>query len=196
MFTTSITFANNEYMEVFWLRTILPSLTDIYSHKIYKLNKGFKVSISPAAITAQMDELYEIYFKHIDFDASDTIYNYLHAGEHILQFDSYKIEVWDGETLIAVGFFDKGNKAVTGILNFYHPEYKKYSLGKYLMLLKMQFAISCQMDYYYTGYLSPDYPKFDYKVFPDPDLIEVFIPELNVWVPYRDWKDNLNSTQL
>jgi arginine-tRNA-protein transferase len=71
-------------------------------------------------------------------------------------------------------------------MNFYHPDYKKYSLGKYLMLLKMKYAIELHMQYYYTGYLALGISKFDYKIFPHSSLIEVFIPSLNCWFPFDE----------
>ena len=97
------------------------------------------------------------------------------------------IEVRDGNILVAVGFFDKGTNAIAGILNFYHPDYKKFSLGKYLILQKIEFARANRFLYYYTGYISTHISKFDYKLFPDKRAIEVYLPVEKIWVPYKLW---------
>ncbi|MEJ7659632.1 MAG: hypothetical protein WKG07_08390 [Hymenobacter sp.] len=40
--------------------------------------------------------------------------------------------------LIAAGIFDQGTRSLAGIVNFYDPDYRKYSLGKYLMLYEIR----------------------------------------------------------
>jgi arginine-tRNA-protein transferase len=77
-----------------------------------------------------------------------------------------------------------GKNAITGILNFYHPAYNKYSLGKYLILQKIDFALSNNISFYYTGYISTAINKFDYKLFPDVASIEVYLPVERQWLPY------------
>ena len=41
---------------------------------------------------------------------------------------------------------------------------KKYSLGFYTMLLEIDFGIKSGAEYYYPGYVVPNYFKFDYKL--------------------------------
>ena len=92
--------------------------------------------------------------------------------------------VRDKDLLIAVGVFDKGEK------NCGHHEFftilptKKCGPGKYLMLLKMQYAIAHKLQWYYPGYIIYGYSKFDYKLFADKDAAEIYIPELNSWLNY------------
>ena len=57
------------------------------------------------------------------------------------------VQVRDGDKLIAVGYFDKGKTAIAGILNMYHPDYKQYSPGKFLMLKKLEYALSQGYDF-------------------------------------------------
>ena len=87
--------------------------------------------------------------------------------------------------LIAFGCFDKGEKSIAGILNAYHPNYKKYSLGKYLILLKLKYCIQNKITYYYTGYIGIGLNYFDYKGFPDENAIQVLLHEPPTWVPYN-----------
>jgi arginine-tRNA-protein transferase len=95
------------------------------------------------------------------------------------------VEIRDCTRLIAVGYFDKGSNSIAGILNFYHPDYKKYSLGKYLILKKIDYALGHGIEFYYTGYMSTIYTKFDYKLYPDTNAIEVWLPVEKEWTSYN-----------
>jgi arginine-tRNA-protein transferase len=90
-----------------------------------------------------------------------------------------------GATLIAVGIFDKGTTTIAGIMNMYHPAYHSFSLGKYIMLHKIDFARANGIAWYYTGYISTASTRFDYKTFPDMASVEVYLPVEKKWVPYR-----------
>ena len=90
-------------------------------------------------------------------------------------------------TLIAAGILDRGRRAIAGIINFYDPAYKKYGLGKYLVLLKYFYCVQQNIPWYYPGYYSPTYPKFDYKLFLDKNATEVFRREQQDWLPYTEF---------
>ncbi len=174
-----------ENIPVFWLRT---EVKKIHENKaafaIRKRCSLFTVTIKKAEITTELEKLYSIYKNHVDFSASATCWDYLHLDEFENPYDSWMIEIRDGNILIAAGFFDKGENAITGILNFYHPAYHKFSLGKYLILKKIDHAVANNILYYYTGYISTAITKFDYKLFPDIKAIEVYLPVENIWTAY------------
>ncbi|MDP3929154.1 MAG: arginine-tRNA-protein transferase [Bacteroidota bacterium] len=173
--------------DIFWLRTKIHELPHPNTHKIWKLNKHFEVHIGPAKFNAEIDELYERYRKHMKFDAHESIQHFMIGEEKFCDFNSGIIEIRDEQKLIAAGYFDMGANSIAGNLNFYDPHYKKYSLGKYLMLRKIDFAQSNQFTYYYTGYLAVDNSKFDYKLFPDANAVEVLIKQENLtWFPYNN----------
>ena len=102
-----------------------------------------------------------------------------------LPFDAMIVNGYDKKQLIAAGYLDKGMHSVAGILNMYHPQYNKDSLGKFMMLQKWQYALANKMEYYYTGYISTGSTRFDYKTFPDPNAVEVFLPLEEKWVAYN-----------
>ena len=171
---------------VFWLRTLLTQVKEQTSAKaIRKKCAAFFVTYKIATITPETEELYSIYRESVNFSTSETSRCYLHQYEFENPFDSWMVEVRDATKLIAVGYFDKGETSIAGILNFYHPEYSKYSLGKFLILKKMDYAVAWNMPWYYTGYISTANIKFDYKLFPDAAAVEVYLPVENVWMPYN-----------
>jgi arginine-tRNA-protein transferase len=79
-------------------------------------------------------------------------------------YNTQEINIYDGNKLIAAGFFDLGKTSAAGISSFYDPAYKKYSLGKYLIYLKIEYCKEIGLHYFYPGYFVPGYPLFDYKL--------------------------------
>lgn len=171
---------------VFWLRTLVKKVTDSRSARIIRRKCwSFTTTIKRAEITDEVKALYALYCNHVRFELQDNYYEYVNFQSTEYPFDSYMVEVRDESTLIAAGFFDAGTKAIMGIQNIYHPNYIKYSLGKLLMILKMDYARKQEMDYYYTGYISTSKTVFDYKLFPDINAVEVFLPMHKEWKPYN-----------
>lgn len=178
---------------VFWLRTVLSRIEPPHEHKVFKRNRQFTVSIGKAKFNKEINHLYSVYRERVKFDAPPNIDSFLFGNGDTATFDSKSIEVRDGRHLIAVGYFDEGEKSIMGNMNFYDPDYGKFSLGKYLMLLKMQYAIEKGMEHYYTGYIALTNNKFDYKLFPNSKAIEVYLPQMGgVWRDYDQFgKDGL-----
>jgi len=158
-----------------------------HCQKIRKKCKDLQVIVKPAEITDEVRELYAYYWEHINFITSDKCEEYLHEEGSTNPFDSWMIELRDYGRLVAVGYFDKGEKSIAGILNFFHPDYQQYSLGKYLILQKLDYARANACRFYYTGYLSTATEKFDYKLFPDINAIEVFLPIEQIWAQFNDY---------
>lgn len=191
IFTTDSIWNNGKNHFVFWLRY---PLTDFYFDKkpqrLLAANKHFTIIHRDFYINEELEHLYGLYISAIEFDAPPTLQSYL-FGEIFVDeemynvFDSGIIEVRDGNTLVAAGIYDNGETSIAGIMNFYDPSYKKYSLGKHLMLLKIQHAIKRQMKFYYPGYIAYEYEKFDYKLFPNSTLAEIFDSLKKQWLPYN-----------
>lgn len=171
---------------VFWLRNLVHKIQEQKSATaIRKKCSALSVTYKKAAITTETEGLYLLYRSHVDFSTAITSASYLHQMGVDNPFDSWMVELRDAATLIAVGYFDKGQNTMAGILNFYHPGYQKFSLGKYLILKKIDYATESNIQYYYTGYISTANTKFDYKLFPCPAAVEVYLPVENKWTPYE-----------
>ena len=188
IFTTNFLWNDGDLYKVFWLRYSLQHFHfGKKPQKLFATNKHFEITIKPFEINKETEALYKMYLDKINFDAPPTINDFLFAEvleAHHVHFDSEVIELRDNGKLIAVGIFDNGHKSIAGIMNFYDPAYKKYSLGKYLMLLKMQHAIATKKKFYYPGYIAYGYEKFDYKLFPNPNLAEIYDSNKRIWLPY------------
>lgn len=187
IFTTQYIVQEEELYRVWWLRYSLKTWTTSRTcEKIKKLNRKFSVTIIPLAVTPSIEALYQLYRSQLDFEPAESVQQWLYdMGEKNI-YDSWVIQINDADTVIAAGIFDNGLYSIAGIMNFYHPEYKKYSLGKYMMLLKMEHAMANGKHWYYPGYIVQHYPKFDYKLFAGKEAAQIFIPEFNRWVWWSD----------
>ncbi len=190
IFTIDFFEENENLYRVFWLRYNISKLKlSETNEKIIRKNKRFTFKIKPFQNSELLEALHAMYFKDIDFITATTI-DELMEDVNGNVFNSMMIEISDKEKLIAVGIFDYGNNSIAGIKNIFHPEYKKYSLGKYLMILKCQYCLENNIDWYYPGYFAPGHKKFDYKLTLDMEATEVCVGENRQWVAYRDFISN------
>lgn len=187
VFTTAIVQTEEATFPVYWLRYSTPQIRFNKSNlALLKKNKHFTVSYQPLILTKELEDLHTAYYHSINFETSPNLQEFIfEPGREI--FDTHVIEIREAGKLIAAGIFDKGKDSIAGIRIFFHPDYKKYSPGKYLILLKCNFCRLHRINWYYPGYFSPNYPKFDYKLFVDKNSTEVFIPVENTWIAYKDF---------
>ncbi len=197
IFTTDIIIKNDMVIPVFWIRLVIKRYrANKSSKKIRELNKDFTVTITNGTITAEAEELYQLYKSSVNFEISESITDYL-VGETISSiYNTRCLEIRNGSQLIAAGFFDEGDTTLAGILNIYHPDYKQKSLGKYLMLLKIEYALQHNKQFYYPGYISTTFSKFDYKLFPDKEATEVYLSNSRQWVPWLSMTSGQLEEQL
>jgi len=168
-----------------WLRLALPRVEwGPEQRRLLRRNARFGTTILPFSLTPEYEELYSRYRAAITFDAAPSVADVLLGEATHNVFNTYVIELRDGQRLVAAGIFDRGQRSLAGILNFYDPTYHRHSLGKYLLLLKTDHARRLQLDYYYPGYVVHGYPKFDYKLFASPAATEVFDNINGSWQPF------------
>ena len=195
IFTCQFVQFNDTVYAVQWLRIVLDKVSyGPDQRRLFRINGKFSVTVKPFVLTAELKYLYAQYRAAIDFDAPATIEACLLDGTGRNIFDTQVVEIRDGNRLIAAGIFDNAPHSIMGIMNFYHFDYRKQSLGKYLMLLKMNHALAQHKTYYYPGYVVHDYPKFDYKLFPCEAATEVFDSLSGQWLPFS-W-DTMNQLSM
>jgi arginyl-tRNA--protein-N-Asp/Glu arginylyltransferase len=186
IFTTHYISLEDQVYRVFWLRYNLQKLTlSRRQLRLIKRNERFSITKKPFKITDELEELFALYKTGIDFEPALSVQHWLHGDQLHNVFSTELLEIRDNKKLIAAGITDSGHESIAGIMNFYHPEYKKYSPGKYLMLLKIQYAKAKNIKWYYPGYIVYNHSGFDYKLFVDKNAIEIFIPEMENWELYN-----------
>ncbi len=165
IFTTNFLHFKNQFYSAVWLRVALREFSaDATQKKLFKLNVRFRNEIRKASITPEKEALYKKYKQGISFETSSSLKQLLYGKVFHNVYNSFEVEIFDGDHLIAVGIFDVGATAAAGITSFYDPDYKKYSLGKYLIYLKIEYCLKIGLLYFYPGYFVPGYSYFDYKL--------------------------------
>jgi leucyl-tRNA---protein transferase len=185
IFTTDIIVKNDLLIPVFWLRLNMKHYKPGKQYqRICKLNKDFIITLANGDITDEVEQLYQYYSATRPFELSASAKEYLLDDPNKNIYPTKRFEIRDHDRLIAVGYFDEGDSTLAGILNIYAPDYSQFTLGKYLMLLKIDYALQQQKQFYYPGYISTAITKFDYKLFPDKEASEVYIRNRDAWVPW------------
>jgi leucyl-tRNA---protein transferase len=207
IFTTNFLNFKGQFYSAIWLRVRLAGYEkDSTEVKLRKLNSKFTVDIRKASITSEKEMLFLKYRGHISFEASASLHQLMYGKASHNVFDTFEVTIRDGEKLVACGFFDLGEHSAAGITSFYDPDYKKHSLGKYLIYLKIAFCHENGFSFFYPGYFVPGYSFFDYKLTIGKRYLEYLELKSGKWfdiaefspllTPIRIMHDKLNHLQI
>ena len=109
-------------------------------------------------------------------------------------FETWEVAVWDGERLVAFGWFDLGAESIQSLIGAYDPRYGRHSLGYNTLLLEVRWAQRHGRRYHYAGYVVPGDPAIDYKL--RVGDVEYLDPERG-WRPLPEWRpDNQPVNRL
>ena len=166
IFTTHFLSFGDQFYSAIWVRLELWNYQFRKSlRKLSRQNdKYFKYSVRRASINPEKEQLYKIYKASFPGALAPSLKDSLLDGEDFNVFNTLEVAVYDEEQLVALSFFDIGRESAASIIGIYHPEYNKYSLGFYTMLLEIQYCKEAGKRYYYPGYVVPGYSRFDYKL--------------------------------
>ncbi len=193
IFTTSFLNFNRQFYGAIWLRVILEDfVADKTLNKLSKLNAAFRVEVKRAAITIENETLFATYRESVPFEASDSLQQLLNGNTDFNIYDTREINLYDGDKLIAAGFFDMGKDSAAGITSFYDPAYRKHSLGKYMIYQKMLYCKNEGLQYFYPGYFAPGYAAFDYKLEIGRQALEYYEIQSKNWYSINNFEPSDN----
>ena len=185
VFTTNTIDLEDGEKTVCWARILLQHFSPNSRHrKLIKLCRGFTLTLGEGVITAEVEALFSMYRNRIDFETGTSVANILLDDRTANFYPTRMWQVRDNGKLIGVGYFDEGLESAAGILNFYHPDYRKYSLGLWLYLESVLYAAKTGKTFFYPGYIVIDYPKFDYKLLAGTERMEIWDPNHGMWIAY------------
>jgi leucyl-tRNA---protein transferase len=195
MFTEENVVINDVRYSVYWIRYNVASMVLSSSQKrlMNMVRSKYSIGYETFALDSELEQLFSQYKQAATFLKTDSL-KYI-FGCDTDTFNTEVIKIRDKNKLIAAGLFDKGNNSISGVMNLYDPDYKKYSLGKYLVLEKINYCLNTGIQYYYPGNIVPGITKLDYKLFIDKNAIEVYEKETGHWIPYLEWKAHYLSIQ-
>lgn len=192
IFTTEFITFDQKIFRTLWLRLVLPT----YQHsstfrKLEKRNPDFRIECKPLQLDDRHHLLYRQYRQAMSFQMSPTINNLLYGWDQGSDsiFDTQQLELYEGDELVGCSFFDCGDQSAQGISSFYHPDYEKHSLGRYMIYLQIDFCKQLGMQFYYPGYFVPGYPHLDYKLKIGTRCLEFLHPHQNRWLPIGEYQD-------
>jgi len=179
-----------ELYRVHWLRYHIDMIAPRSTHKRIKARaKGFSFSVDD--FTQVRDDhraLHARYRASIDFDGAisieDCLFGDTSLGNNI--FRTKTISVFDKGSLVAGAYFDLGAQAAASILHFYDPAYARFSLGKLLILLTIDYLRENNFDLYYPGYVVEGLNKMNYKLFLGREPAEYFDPLAVQWRSFHE----------
>lgn len=180
----------DDIYRVHWLRYAIHEIKNHASHRrMCTRNKDFSHTIEDFTILREDHvNLYKKYRASIDFDGAWSIQESLFGEEYQVKniYNTKCISVFDGDKLIAGGYFDVGDQTAASILHFFDPDYSRYSLGKYLILLTIDYLKSNHYEFYYPGYVVEGVSKMNYKLFLGKEEAQYFDPETVTWKYFQE----------
>lgn len=189
IFTTHFLCFGEDFYSAIWIRLPLKGYAFRKSLRkiVNKVQKNFKTVIRKASIDDTREALYQKYRFSFKGLLAPNLRDSLMDGEEFNLFNTYQINVYDGDKLIGLSYFDIGRNGAASITGIYDPDYSKYSMGIYTMLMEVEFCQQRGMKYYYPGYVVPGYDRFNYKL----KLGEVSYFDLKTrgWHPYKKLKE-------
>jgi arginine-tRNA-protein transferase len=178
---------DRQRVRVIWARVCLKDFIPNHRHlKLAKRCRHLHISLHCATITDEIEDLYTAYRAAIDFDGNDSVTSCLTGDRNATDYFPGRMwQIHDGDKLVAVGYFDEGKESCAGILNFFHPDYAKYSLGLWMYLEGVRYAAETGKRFYYPGYIAMGFAKFDYKLLAGRERVQLWDPAKAEWIPYE-----------
>lgn len=186
MFTSRVVYFEGTMQTVLWLRVPVQRHRPSKSNRQLKrkVESSFRVTVNPASIQPAHEELYRKYLTVVTGERPTTVSHLLHGGADRNIFETWEVNVWDGDKLAAFSLFDLGKHAVQSIVGAYHPDYRRQSLGFYTMLAELDHVRNIGCEWYYPGYHMPKLDAMAYKL--RLGQVEFLDPDSNTWRPVGD----------
>jgi leucyl-tRNA---protein transferase len=189
IFITHFLHFEAHFFPAIWLRYPLDQgIGEVIDKKLRPIEKKFRIEITPWVLTDEQEALFNLYRAHAGLDMAVSLRELLlgqWAGDGVENiFNTYQVCMYDGTKPVAFGFFDVGSDSAAGISSIYHPDYRKYSLGKALMYAKMKYCSQRKIRWFYPGYAVPGHKRFNYKLDIAPGHTEYFCPKQEGWLPH------------
>jgi thioesterase domain-containing protein len=191
MFTDTKAPFDNKYFPIKWLRYKLDESflrKSIKSNNRYNQCKKFKSMLLDFNYENEKDEIEPLYTKYrsnVNFDAYTSVYSAVHHADAASSiFNTKIIKLYDYDKLIGVGLFNVGEISGSGVLYYFDHEYRRYGIGKYLILLELEYLFAHHYRFHYPGFIFIGHPKLDYKLSVEKSGIEYYDPEIDQWLSY------------
>src|SRR5829696_3948292 len=163
-FRYSLGIHESEIRLVIPLRIKLPNFSlSKTQRRVLRQNTDLSVTIRPTEITEESQVLFERHKQRFKFGVPDSIYDFLSGDPARVPCEGREVDVRLDGRLVAVSYFDLGDKSVSAIYATFDPDLPRRSLGIFTMLKEIEFAMDSGKELYYQGYAYEGESFYDYK---------------------------------
>ena len=131
--------------------------------RILRKNADVECTISPAEITPDIHELFELHKRRFTHDVPESIYTFVSYEPASVPTDGMMLRVMLADELIAASFFELSNHGISSVYAMFHPAHADRGLGTFTMLKEIEYATENAKRFYYHGYAYEGESFYDYK---------------------------------
>ena len=134
--------------------------------RIDKINKDLTIKIRKPKSKLSHFKLFKTYlkFRHTNGEMKQMTYLDFRTMIEISPVKTKILEIYYKKELVGAILFDIYQNSLSAIYSFFNPQYKKRSLGTFLILKLIDFAQSINKKYLYLGYYVEKCKKMSYKI--------------------------------
>lgn len=131
--------------------------------KVLRKNQDLDVTISPAEITEEVEDLFDRHKARFDHSVPNSIFDFMSFEPATVPCEAREIRVTRNGELVALSYFDVGISSTSGIYGMFDPAITDRSLGIFTMLKEIEHSIGTGREFYYLGYAYEGESFYDYK---------------------------------
>ncbi|MBL8123988.1 MAG: arginine-tRNA-protein transferase [Blastocatellia bacterium] len=131
--------------------------------KVLRKNQDLDVTISPAEITEEVEDLFDRHKARFDHSVPNSIFDFMSFEPATVPCEAKEIRVTRNGELVALSYFDVGISSTSGIYGMFDPAITDRSLGIFTMLKEIEYSIGTGREFYYLGYAYEGESFYDYK---------------------------------
>lgn len=126
-------------------------------------NVDLQTVIRPIEITPESESLFEGHKRRFKTGVPDSIHDFLSGCPATDPCEARELAVYECERLLAISYFDLGERSASGIYAMFDLDESRRRLGIFTMLKEIEFAIETGREFYYQGYAYEGSSFYDYK---------------------------------
>lgn len=131
--------------------------------RIRRKNAELHRQVAPTVIDLERQELFDLHKQRFTENVPDSLEDFLGSKPNRIPCANVEVALFDGWQLIAASYLDLGEKSVSSVYGYFHPDHAWRSPGIATMLLEIEYALQHGYRYYYPGYSFREPSHYDYK---------------------------------
>lgn len=131
--------------------------------RILRDNADLTIKIESLEVDEEAEDLFHRHKVRFENHKPLSIYEFLSGDAEASPCETKQIRVFDKDRLVAISYFDIGERACSGVYAIFEPSVSKRGLGIFTMLKEIDYSIENGKEFYYQGYAYEGESFYDYK---------------------------------